>query len=78
MARALSNGLDHFTSIIAPILMASKADIIKIGQELDVPFQYTWSCYEGLRRACGKCASCKIRLAGFEEAGLVDPVLYEG
>jgi len=63
--------------IVAPILRSSKADIVRRGLELDVPFRHTWSCYRGRRQACGRCDSCQLRLQGFAEAGAVDPVEYE-
>jgi 7-cyano-7-deazaguanine synthase len=62
----------------APLLELSKADIIRRGLELGVDYGLTWSCYdptpEGL--ACGHCDSCRLRLRGFEEAGIVDPTPY--
>lgn len=61
----------------APLLKMNKAEIIKLGNNLGVPYQYTWSCYNGREKACGKCDSCKLRLKGFMEAGLEDPLEYE-
>lgn len=62
----------------APLLMLSKADIVRRGHELGVPFELTHSCYDpgddGI--ACGRCDSCGIRREGFRIAGLVDPVSY--
>ncbi len=62
----------------APLLMLSKAEIIRRGQDLVVPFELTHSCYdpgiEGV--ACGRCDSCLIRREGFRLAGVVDPVPY--
>jgi 7-cyano-7-deazaguanine synthase len=63
--------------IKAPLLNLSKAEIIKKGKKLGVPFDETWSCYLGEDKACGKCDSCLLRLKGFKEAGLEDPVKYE-
>ncbi len=60
-----------------PLINLSKAQIIQKGAELEVPFELTWSCYEGGARACGKCDSCKFRLGGFEEVGMKDPLEYE-
>jgi len=58
--------------------MMTKAEIIKKGMELGVPFALTHSCYDpdvnGV--ACGQCDSCLIRLEGFREAGLDDPIPY--
>jgi 7-cyano-7-deazaguanine synthase len=63
--------------IEAPLLFLSKADIIKKGLELGVPFEKTWSCYLGNRKACGRCDSCLLRLKGFKEVGVKDPIEYE-
>ena len=63
--------------IETPLIELGKADIIRKGSELEVPFQHTWSCYQGNDKACGTCDSCVIRLNGFEEAGLEDPIEYE-
>ena len=64
--------------IHAPLISMSKADIIRKGAELGVDFSLTHSCYDptadGL--ACGECDSCRLRLAGFREAGLTDPIRY--
>jgi 7-cyano-7-deazaguanine synthase len=62
--------------IEAPLLMMSKAEIVKKGAELRVPFGMTWTCYSGRRVACGLCEACQLRLAGFREAGVRDPVKY--
>ena len=63
--------------IEAPLLYLTKAEIIKRGLELHVPFEKTWSCYQGGRKACGKCDSCLLRLKGFKEAGYRDPIDYK-
>jgi 7-cyano-7-deazaguanine synthase len=60
-----------------PIINMAKSEIIARGNELQVPFEVTWSCYEGGEKACGKCDSCLFRLKGFEEVGLKDPLEYE-
>jgi 7-cyano-7-deazaguanine synthase len=56
----------------------SKAEIVRKGTELGVDFSLTHSCYDptddGL--ACGECDSCQLRLAGFRDAGLIDPIRY--
>jgi len=62
--------------IHAPLLRMNKAEIILRGVELDVPYVLTWSCYEGWGLACGTCDSCLLRLNGFAEAGLKDPIGY--
>jgi 7-cyano-7-deazaguanine synthase len=63
--------------IKAPLLRLSKSQIIRLGAKLHVPFSITWSCYRGAKKACGHCDSCLLRLKGFQEAGLIDPISYE-
>ena len=63
--------------IRAPLINMTKAEIIKKGMELGVPYELTWSCYRGGKKACGRCDSCLLRLKGFMEAGYVDPLEYE-
>jgi 7-cyano-7-deazaguanine synthase len=64
--------------IHAPLIQLSKCGIIKLGSELGVNFSLTHSCYdpEPDGRSCGKCDSCRLRLAGFAQAGLKDPLEY--
>jgi 7-cyano-7-deazaguanine synthase len=63
----------------APLLHRTKVEIIREGVRLRVDYALTLSCYdpdvEG--RACGRCDSCRLRLRGFQEAGLPDPALYQ-
>jgi 7-cyano-7-deazaguanine synthase len=63
--------------IHAPLLRMNKAEIIHKGIELGVPYELTWSCYEGGELACGTCDSCLLRLNGFAEVGLQDPIGYQ-
>lgn len=63
--------------IKAPLLNLSKAEIVKKGKNLGVAFEKTWSCYQGLDKACGRCDSCLLRLKGFKEAGFNDSLKYE-
>lgn len=60
-----------------PLLQLYKAEIIEQGIELGVPYELTWSCYNGGEKACGKCDSCLLRLKGFKEANSTDPIQYE-
>lgn len=62
----------------APLLMQSKAEIVRRGRDLGVPFELTHSCYDpgAGHIACGRCDSCRIRREGFRQAGVVDPVPY--
>lgn len=69
--------LDRRIEIRAPIINMSKGEIIKKGMALGVPYNLTWSCYKGGKKACGRCDACKLRLKGFEEAGFKDPIEYD-
>jgi 7-cyano-7-deazaguanine synthase len=59
----------------APLLRSSKAQIVRLGAELGVPFELTWSCYKGQERPCRACDSCVLRAKGFKDAGLADPLM---
>ena len=63
--------------IVTPLIRLSKSEIILLGDKMGVPFEDTWSCYLGGEKACGVCDSCRIRLKGFKEAGIEDPIEYE-
>lgn len=62
--------------IVTPVIAFSKAEIVRRGLALGVPFEKTWSCYEGEEAACGRCESCRLRRKGFAEAQAADPVPY--
>jgi 7-cyano-7-deazaguanine synthase len=62
--------------IVTPVISLSKAEIVRRGLELRVPFEKTWSCYQAEDEACGACESCLLRLKGFAEAGAADPIRY--
>jgi 7-cyano-7-deazaguanine synthase len=68
---------DTSLRILTPVIHMSKAEIVRRGVELGVPFELTWSCYQAEERACGRCESCRLRLDGFRAAGVADPVTYE-
>jgi len=63
--------------IITPLIHMKKAEIVKRGKELGAPLHLTWSCYQNSEKACGRCESCALRLKGFREAGVKDPIAYE-
>ncbi|KNZ70387.1 exsB protein [Thermincola ferriacetica] len=63
--------------IEAPLLNLTKAEIVKLGVANKAPLELTTSCYRGGEKACGRCDSCLLRLKGFKEAGLKDPISYE-
>lgn len=62
--------------IVTPVIGMSKAEIVRQGQALAVPFESTWSCYQVEDVACGACESCRLRRRGFAEAGVDDPLPY--
>jgi 7-cyano-7-deazaguanine synthase len=62
--------------IVTPLIAMHKAEIIRLGLELNAPFDLTWSCYQREDRACGVCDSCVLRLRAFRDAGAVDPIPY--
>lgn len=66
------------TTIHAPLVALTKAEIIRQGVELGVDYALTVSCYQADEhgRACGRCDSCRLRRLGFEQAGLDDPTPY--
>ncbi|WP_329243034.1 7-cyano-7-deazaguanine synthase QueC [Actinoallomurus sp. NBC_01490] len=62
--------------VLAPFLTWTKADIVRHGAELGVPFTDTWSCYRGGSRHCGRCGTCAERREAFDLAGVADPTDY--
>ena len=64
-------------TIEAPLQMLSKKEIVLLGSRLQAPLALTRSCYRGGEKACGVCDSCQLRLKGFQEAGIPDPISYE-
>ncbi len=62
--------------ITAPFVHKTKAEIVKIGYELGVPFEDAWSCYEGNEKACGVCGTCRERIEAFQLNNLRDPLEY--
>lgn len=74
MDGAVKFGTDGQVRIIAPFIRKTKADIVYRGTMLGVPYDLTWSCYEGGDHPCGKCGTCIDRKKAFEANGLTDPV----
>lgn len=64
-------------SVVAPFINSNKADVVKTGLELGVPYELTWSCYEGGEEACGTCGTCIDRKAAFAANGVEDPIKYQ-
>ena len=75
MNNAIMEGTGGELHMEAPFVEWSKADIVKKGLELNVPYELTWSCYEGGDKPCGVCATCIDRERAFELNGSVDPLL---
>ena len=63
-------------SVIAPFIHSTKTDVVKEGLRLGVPYEITWSCYNGGDHPCGKCGTCIDRIKAFEANGAADPLLY--
>lgn len=61
--------------VVAPFINATKDQVVKKGLELNVPYKYTWSCYEGSEKPCGKCGTCIDRARAFELNGINDPAM---
>lgn len=73
MKRGMKSGVQgKKISIKTPIIKMTKAQIIRKGIKLGVPYHLTWSCYQGGKKPCGVCDSCRLRAKGFKEAGYID------
>lgn len=68
---------DTHIEIRTPIIQLAKAEIVEKGVELGAPLHLSWSCYRSEDLACGTCDSCALRLRGFAQAGLKDPIPYQ-
>ncbi len=79
MQNAMNQGTRKETQleIITPLVHMTKEQIVKKAIELNVPLEYTWSCYKNEDKACGVCDSCRLRLKGFALAGETDKIPYE-
>ncbi len=73
----LGTAADPPITLMTPFVRMTKADILRVGLRLGVPYEETWSCYQNDDRACGVCSSCHYRRAAFRELGLCDPIAYE-
>ena len=73
MNQAIWEGSGHQLRIEAPFVNKNKSEVVKIGLELGVPYELTWSCYEGGEKPCGKCGTCIDREAAFAVNGIEDP-----
>lgn len=78
MNRAIVEGTGGELHMEAPFVEWNKADIVREGLKLNVPYELTWSCYEGGDVPCGVCGTCIDRTAAFEANGVTDPLLKKG
>ena len=74
MNRAIFEGSGKQVLVIAPFVEKNKAEVVKEGLRLGVPYELTWSCYEGGDKPCGKCGTCLDRIKAFAENGVKDPL----
>lgn len=77
MNTAIYEGSGHQLRIEAPFVNKNKSDIVALGLRLNVPYELTWSCYEGGNKPCGKCGTCIDRAAAFAANGVTDPALAD-
>lgn len=77
MSKAIHIGTYGNIVVDGPLLHMNKAEVVKTGLELGVPYHLTWSCYHGGENQCGKCGTCLDRKAAFEANDAVDPRGYE-
>jgi 7-cyano-7-deazaguanine synthase len=79
MQDAINAGTKPETNIEikTPLIHLKKEDIVKEAVKVNAPLELTWSCYKNEDEACGMCDSCRLRLKGFEKAGIKDPIKYK-
>lgn len=77
MDKAISIGTYGKIHINRPLINMNKAEVVKTGLAIGVPYELTWSCYEGGEKACGTCGTCIDRLNAFKANGVEDPIEYE-
>ena len=75
MNDAIYIGSGKQVKVEAPFINMTKAQVVKTGLDLHVPYEYTWSCYEGGDKPCGKCGTCIDRAEAFRLNGVADPAL---
>ncbi|CVK33071.1 Queuosine biosynthesis protein queC [Methanoculleus bourgensis] len=73
----LGTAADPRITLMTPFVRMTKAEILKVGLALGVPYEHTWSCYQNNDRACGVCSSCHYRREAFRAIGVPDPIEYE-
>lgn len=76
MANAIYVGTMHRVRLIAPFQFMDKSEVVTQAALMEAPLHLTWSCYEGGKKQCGECPTCKERIRAFVDAGFADPVPY--
>lgn len=76
MNKAINLGTYEKVTVVAPLINLNKAGVVREGLKLHVPYELTWSCYEGGEKACGTCGTCIDRLNAFAANGIEDPIEY--
>lgn len=74
IGKAIYEGTGRQVKLYAPFINKNKADVVAKGLDLKVPYELTWSCYEGGEEPCGKCGTCIDRQKAFEKNGVDDPL----
>lgn len=77
MSRAVNFGTDGKVTFLSPFKNKKKGDIVKCGLSMNVPFELTWSCYNGKDKPCKKCPTCIQREKAFRENNIEDPLISE-
>mgnify|MGYP005887310683 CR=1 FL=1 len=77
ISKAINIGTYGNIKVVAPLINMNKSGVVKTGLELKVPYELTWSCYEGGEKQCGTCGTCIDRKNAFKSNGIEDPVGYE-
>ena len=75
MRTAIYEGSGHVCTLEAPFIHKTKADVVAVGLDLGAPYRFTWSCYEGKEKPCGKCGTCIDRAKAFAANGVGDPAM---
>lgn len=78
ISEAINIGTYGLVHVKTPFVTYNKAQVVKVGLELGVPYQLTTSCYNGGDRACQICGTCRDRIAAFRANNAIDPIEYEG
>lgn len=76
LKRTIELASDNKVTVEAPFITTNKIGILKVGKVLNVPYEYTRTCYKNQSESCGKCGSCQERLEAFQENNTIDPIKY--